>query len=584
MRYAVCAVLLILTAFFGADAARAQDASDVPKNDGTSEEVLISADQLTYDEVLGTVVATGNVEIAQGDRILIADTVSYNQTAKLVTASGNVMLLEPSGEVMFSDYVEITDDLRDGIMRNLRILLTDNSRIAANGARRTNGNRTEMRKAVYSPCDLCAEDREAAPIWQIKAVKIVHDQTAHDIEYYDAWFELYGYPVAYIPYFRHPDPTVKRRSGFLTPVYGSSSALGLELTTPYYWTMAPHRDVTISPRFTTEEGLILGAEYREHVGNGQYSVDGSITYTDARDDDGNLEDGNEVRGHLFSEGEFELDPTWRWGFKVQRASDDTYLRRYGISGLDTLTTNTFVEGFNDRSYAAGNTYWFQGLKEADEDNKIPVVLPLLDFNYVGEPDSAGSYFTIDTNLMFLQRVEGADSRRLSAEAGWHLPFITEAGHAIRLSATLRGDVYYVNNVVIPSNAPGDTDRGFTGRVRPELTAEWRYPLVAHIGTIRHVLEPIVQVIVAPNGGNPSKIPNEDSQDFEFDHTNLFTNNRFTGLDRVESGPRLNYGLRMGFYGQGGGRTTLLIGQSARLREDDTFDLGSGLEKIGRAHV
>ena len=589
MRGIVCAALVCLAAFFFTTSPRAQDLIEEPDVGDLSGEVLIKADQLTYDETLGTVVATGNVEIAQGERVLIADTVSYNQAAKLVTASGNVTLMEPSGEVMFADYAEITDDLRDGIIHNLRILMTDHSRIAANGARRSNGNRTEMRKAVYSPCELCPEDREAAPIWQLKAIKIVHDQTAHDIEYYDAWFELYGIPVAYVPYFRHPDPTVKRRSGFLTPAYANSTALGFELTTPYFWSIAPHRDVTISPRFTTNEGVVLGAEYREHTGNGQYLVDGSTTYTDARDDDGKLEGGNEVRAHLFSDGEFELDPEWRWGYEFQRASDDLYLRRYRISSLDTLTTNAFVEGFNGRSYAAGNTFWFQGLKDGDDEGQIPLVLPLLDFNYAGEPDTNGGYFTIDSNLMVLHRLDGTDSRRLSAEAGWHLPYITDSGHAFRLSATMRGDLYHVNNVVNPGNPAGQTDNGLAGRVRPELTAEWRYPLVSHIGTIRHVLEPIIQAIVAPNGGNPTNIPNEDSQDFEFDHTNLFTNNRFTGLDRVESGPRINYGLRAGFYGQGGGRTTLLVGQSARLREDDTFDIGSGLENhlsdyVGRIYI
>lgn len=594
MLRAFCTAILLTAACIGAVAfptqsPSAQDLVEEPDIGDFSGEVLIKADELTYDEALGTVVATGNVEIAQGERLLIADTVSYNQSAKLVTASGNVTLMEPTGEVMFADYAEITDDLRDGIIHNLRILMTDHSRIAANGARRTNGNRTEMRKAVYSPCELCEEDREAAPIWQLKAIKIVHDQVARDIEYYDAWFELYGYPVAYVPYFRHPDPTVKRRSGFLTPSYANSTALGFEVTTPYYWSIAPHRDVTIAPRFTTDEGVILGAEYREHTGNGQYLVDGSITYTDARDDDGKLEGGNEVRAHLFSDGRFDLDEEWRWGYDFQRASDDLYLRRYRISSLDTLTTNVFVEGFNGRSYAAGNTYWFQGLKDGDDEGQIPLVLPLLDFNFVGEPDTNGGYFTLNTNAMVLQRLEGTDSRRLSAEAGWHLPYITESGHAFRLSATMRGDVYHVNNVVDPNDPDGEKDRGLTGRVRPELTAEWRYPLVSHIGTIRHVLEPIIQVVVAPNGGNPAIIPNEDSQDFEFDHTNLFTNNRFTGLDRVESGPRANYGLRFGFYGQGGGRTTVLVGQSARLREDDTFDQGSGLEEhlsdyVGRVYI
>ena len=83
-------------------------------------------------------------------------------------------------------------------------------------------------------------------------------------------------------------------------------------------------------------------------------------------------------------------------------------------------------------------------------------------------------------------------------------------------------------------------------------------------------------MVSPYGGNPTTIPNEDSLEFEFDETNLFSTSRFTGIDRVEGGPRLNYGLRWGVLGSRG-QTTVLVGQSYRIKEDDTFAEGSGLE-------
>ncbi|MBD3661022.1 MAG: LPS-assembly protein LptD, partial [Arenibacter algicola] len=98
------------------------------------------------------------------------------------------------------------------------------------------------------------------------------------------------------------------------------------------------------------------------------------------------------------------------------------------------------------------------------------------------------------------------------------------------------------------------------------------------GTTTEVLEPIAQVVVSPYGGNSFKMPNEDSQDFDFNDTNLFSANRFTGYDRVESGPRANYGVKWGVYGDGGGSTSVLFGQSYRLKRDDTFAEGSGMAK------
>ena len=86
----------------------------------------------------------------------------------------------------------------------------------------------------------------------------------------------------------------------------------------------------------------------------------------------------------------------------------------------------------------------------------------------------------------------------------------------------------------------------TARFLPQLAVEWRYPLISRLGSIRQLIEPIVQGVISPDGGNSYNIPNEDSRDLEFDHTNLFSTNRFTGLDRVETGRRINYGVRLGF--------------------------------------
>lgn len=539
--------------------------------------VLLAADEIVYQENSGVVVAKGKVEISQSGRILLADSIIYNQPEDIMTATGNVTLMEVTGEVVFADYVQLKDEMKDGILKELRILLSDNSRISANKATRIGGIRTEMHKAVYSPCDLCKLEPNEAPLWQIKAMKVVHDQNTKNIGYHDAWMEFYGIPVFYTPYFEHPDPTVKRKSGFLAPSYSNSSSLGFELTTPYYWNIAPDRDLTFSPRFYTSGGMVLAGEYRQQFVDGKFFADTSVTYTDKINDQGNSIGGDEFRGHLFSNADFEIDPVWNWGYKFERASDDTYLRRYRIDSKDTLTTQTYLEGYDGQDFTSAKTYFFQGLKESDDQGRIPIVLPAIEYSHSGQRGWAGSYPTIKANLMLLQRLEGSDSRRFSLEGGWHLPAISPGGHIWNASLSLRSDLYHVNNVINRRDPLGKTSSGLAGRIRPEAILEWRYPLMKKSGTVSHMLEPVIQAIASPYGGNPVEIPNEDSQNFEFNDSNLFSNNRFTGLDRLESGPRINYGLRYGLYGKSGGRTTALIGQSARLKEDDTFGLGSGLE-------
>jgi LPS-assembly protein len=183
-----------------------------------STPMLMNADDLRYDESTGVVTARGNIELSQGERVLIADLVSYNRTTDTVTAIGNVSLMEPNGEVLFSNYAVLQNELKTGVIENLRVLLSDGSRVAANHAERTAGGRKIMEQGVFSPCSLCRKDPTRAPLWQIKANKIIHHETRNDIEYRGAVLEMFGVPVLYTPYLVHPDPTVDRRSGLLAPL------------------------------------------------------------------------------------------------------------------------------------------------------------------------------------------------------------------------------------------------------------------------------------------------------------------------------------------------------------------------------
>lgn len=540
--------------------------------------VRLQADQITYDQNLSTVTASGNVEIVQGERTLLADQVTYNQAIDQVTASGNVVLQEPTGEVLFADYMELRNELKDGMITGIRVLLSDESRFAANSAEREEGVRTELNQAIYSPCKLCEDDPTKAPLWQVKASKVVHDSEANIIEYKHAVLEFYGIPVAYTPYFYHPDPTVERKTGLLAPIFGRSTALGLEATTPFYWAIAPHRDLTISPRFTTEEGVILGAEYRERTASGKFKLDGTITYTDERDDNNDTTGDEEFRGHARGEALFNIDNQWRWGFDFFRASDDTYLKRYDISDSDILTSRLFSEGFNGRNFAAANLYEFQDLRENLPQDEVPFILPLLQFQHIGEPEYFGGRFNLDANGLLLYRPDGTDSRRVSLSGGWQRTHIGPLGSVFNFTAQLRGDAYWVNDV---ADAADGTNSGsgneFTGRFLPLGAAEWRYPLVRRGERFRQLIEPIASIVISPDGNNPDSIPNEDSVSVEFDDTNLFSLNRFPGLDRVETGSRATYGVRGGLYGRDGGFASFTVGQSLRYEDDNTFPGSSGLD-------
>ncbi|MGB0670790.1 MAG: LPS-assembly protein LptD [Rhodospirillales bacterium] len=534
---------------------------DLPKD----KPAVLTADEMSMDQDLGITTARGNVEVTLADHTLIADTLSYNSRTDVLTASGNVSLLEPDGNVLFADYFEVTGDLRDGIIKNIRLLLPDGSRVAANGGRRSGGNILELRKAVYSPCKPCEEDPSRAPLWQLKAFTVTHDKQRRIVEYEDAWLELAGIPVAYTPYIRHPDPTVDRETGFLAPSFGGDSEMGSILRTPFYWNIAPEQDATFTPILTTEEGVAGAAEYRRRFTNGEGQALGSLAY----DSDG------DVLGHIDAQGEWHHTPTWRSNLQVQRTTHDTYQRRYGFGSEQTLETHGRLEGFRHRNYASANTYLYQSLRAGEEEGEIPIVAPYLNFNHVGEPDRAGGHTFLNASALATTRTSGNDTRRLSAETGWTLPKVFQSGDVVTSSVSVSGDVYHYQGLSVDNGTREKS--GVSGRIWPEASTTWRKPFVKPDDRISFMVEPIAMAAISPYGGNAETIPNEDSVSFDFDDTNLFRENRFAGVDKVEGGPRFSYGIKSGVQGFNGGHSSFFVGQSYRLRKDSRFAEGSGLE-------
>ena len=548
-----------------------------PETDGADISVHLSADEMNFDQEKGLVTAIGNIEIIHEGRRLLADRIIYDQKTGVVSAFGNVQLLEPGGEKIFGEQMQISGDLKDAVIKGIGIILTDRARIAASGARLSGGVTTEMRQGVYSPCNLCKDDPDRPPLWQIKAVKIIHDKNSRTIEYRDAWLEIMGFPVAYTPYLSHPDPTVKRESGLLVPSFGNSSDLGFIAQLPYFYNISPTSDATITALITGQEGSGAIGEYRRRFLNGTLEATASLVGGDSEED---------VRGHIDAEGRFDIDDTWRWGFDLNRATDDTYLRRYGFSSPASLNTRIFAEGFRDRNYFSANGYAFQGLRSTDDSDLEPLVLPLVDFNHLSAPDRFGGQTVLDVSFLAIARDGGTDTRRLSIRPGWQLPFKGPLGDVYMLSLSLNTDLYQVDHL---ARTQKPEFSGVSGRIVPQIMLDWRFPFVRNEGSVSQVIEPIAAAFYSPYGGNSNKIPNEDSTELEFDDTNLFSANKFSGLDRVEGGPRISYGLKWGLYGKGGGSTNLFVGQSWRPRSDDTFAANSGLEEnfsdlVGRVHI
>ena len=191
-----------------------------------NQSILLQATEIIYQKSTNVITAIGNVELSRGGRVILADEISFNKTTGVVVANNNVILLEENGDVVFANSVELADDFKHGFIKNIKVKMQDGSRLAANSAELFKGESKVMKQAVFSPCLPCENEPESALIWQIKADEIIHNEKNKDIDYQNATLEFFDIPVFFTPYFTHPDPTVKRRSGLLPPTLSYSESKG----------------------------------------------------------------------------------------------------------------------------------------------------------------------------------------------------------------------------------------------------------------------------------------------------------------------------------------------------------------------
>ena len=540
---------------------------------------MLSASQIDYDQENDVVYASGNVEIIQGNTVILADSLLYDRANDEVQAMGNISMLEPSGNVYFADSIEFSSELKTGIIHEFKARLPDGGVAVAAGAHKIDENITELFRAAYTPCKCVDEDgNPSSPFWTIKAEKVEIDQEQKEMTYDNATLNLGGeVPVLYTPYFSHSTPGAENHSGLLTPSMLRSRSLGFEYFQPVYYTIAPDRDVTITPIYTSKAGLVMQGDYRQKFDDGYMDIRGSLTNAPNTDASGDHSYGHQLRGNINATGAFKIDEHYDWGFNINRATDDTYLHLYNLSNEVLLNSRVYAEGFNfvgdsDRNYASIEALSFQGLTGQDNAKVIPLVAPLTNFTWQSNPGWNNSRLGFDANAMLLYRDTGDQSRRLSGTGKWSIPYVTDDGQVLELDTQMRTDIYDVSNVRLSN---GGNFNGTTGRAIPQASLTWHYPFINRFESSSLMLEPVTNMTISPAGGNPKKIPNEDSVFPDFTDANLFSSDRFAGLDRVESGPRMSYGVR--------GQAQMddkfvdgVLGQQYRVNNDPNFPITNDL--------
>jgi LPS-assembly protein len=536
-----------------------------------------SADRLVYDPRTKVATATGAVRIIYGPYTLNATEVAFNEKTGEFKANGSVVLREPNGNVLEAETLALRNKFKDVLAAHVKALLTNNATIRARYAYRQANGISIFENASYTACGTC-ETRSGAPLWELTSDETTHDQNEKMLHHVNPRLKIAGHTVLAAPHWSHPDPSVKRKTGFLAPAIDYGDAYGVSVTTPFFVVTAPNHDITLRPKFTTKQGPVADVEWRHRLNSGQYSLRGFGVYQINPEE---TSDTSRVRGAVQGNGEFKIANGWSWGFDGVAASDKEFFDDYDYDYNRIAQSEAHVRGLWDRTYINAQVMNFQSFDDTISQDHLPSLPYVSGEHYFGEQVAGGelsfkwnsySIWRNEANTPFTDVNHATQQTRAVGDLRWKSQFISDAGLILSPFARLRSDVTYTENLP----GPGPTSESVS-RILPSAGFDMRYPFLANYSFGQSIISPVFQLIAAADETETDSIGNEDAITLNFDHTSLFLDDRFTGFDRYEGGTRINAGLTYSFLGANGGFVRASAGESFHVAGENSFVSGSGLE-------
>ncbi len=494
--------------------------------------VDFEADSVTVNNQDGNMIATGNVLVIQNGDVLSADQVIYNPSTETARASGNVTITTIDDIVHFADEMTLDENFTNAIAKPLLTKLSDGSRFSANSGNHTQNKRTVFDRSVFSPCK-CDYDNGESPIWDLRASKSIHDVETHLITHQNVTMRIFGLPIFYLPALVHPDETIKRQSGFLTPNVAYSNDRGMTVTTPYFQVLGPTRDVEFQPTNFQFRGQGLKTIYRQKWDNSGLSA---TIYT------ANLETFKKRRELVAATDtrfSTKLGEGWHIDMRLFRTSQDTFLRRYRYATDDRLDSHLVAEKITDNRYYRIKISDTQGLRETDTPDSEPSLLPHIYFEKEVDGPFANQTIRQELTAQSLQNDEGHDMVRWTGLIGTRFQHKMD-GHLLIATGDLLGAYHDIQ-----SNPSGSGETQELGQGQVIMTGEWQYPVGITFGnqkTASAIITPKIKLTGIEGSDRTENIPNRDAADFRLDEANMFLANRFQGRDFILPGSHVAAGV------------------------------------------
>jgi len=489
-------------------------ATTAVSNENDNESILINADEILILDNENKIKATGNIKIKTQEFDSTSDNSIYNKELDLITSSGNIVIKDNLNNYYFFDYLETDKNFDAAVGSNVKVRMKDGARIVGKSFSRQASNFNQIDSASYTPCLKENYVIKSCPGWKLDAKKVIHDAKKKTIYYENAVLKILNIPIIYTPFFSHPDPSVKKKSGILMPSISSDNSLGTSISVPLFYNLAPNYDVTFTPTIQTKADDYYSLNYRHLTENHIFNLESSISSN---------ESNAGTRNHIFINGKVK-NPYGKFEYEIETSNNDTYLRKNQINDLTILTSGLSFTKKMKNSYLEFKSHSYKHLNNSSN-QKWEYIYPSINYNIYNYNDPlANKNWEVKNTFLNYRDINKDYKQEISSELmSKDINVLKSIG--LRFENVLQNRIIYFN----------DTENDFNQlRFFPQISSKISYPLSKNDIRKSQILEPILMPIIAPY--------NNYSNDQSVSNSNIFSLNRETSLSQWESGPRLNYGF------------------------------------------
>ena len=523
---------------------------------------ILTTDRATYDKISEIITTYDNTELVLREGYkLITKNISYDTRKKILSSNSNSIFIDNDGNKIETSMFQyhIADNLFSSVgkikvidknknkyffkelhvdtkkkemigsdisvildQKNFGVSEESDPRIVANDILITK-YKTDLSKGVFT---VCKKRDGKCPPWTLKAKKITHDKVKKTIYYDHATLKLYDIPIFYFPKFFHPDPTVKRQSGFLAPFFTNSTTVGTGFALPYYWAISDNKDLTFSPKIYTKENVLFLNEYRQAFRNGFLTLDTS--YTEGyKNTSGKKTDGS--RNHIFADFNlnFNQDESYQSNLhlKIQRTSNDTYFKKHDINTALVDSENTNLENEIKYSFSNDDTFFdlattvYEDLSVDKKSDKYEYILPNIMYGKTFFTEKFGT-LNFTSNALYSKFDTNKNKTFLTNDIIWSpSSYITKKGFMNSFEGMIRNTNYEARKT------KEYKDEGTVNELNTVLTYKSSLPLQKDGINYSNFFSPNFMLRYAPG-----HMRNLSNKDVYLRYTNLYSMNKTSEIE------------------------------------------------------